>query len=144
MIPSARPISSFGDTYSGPYKVPGAWPTGTYLCWPNANQGLIATLGVTEGKTELINISPFAGNGIQIGIEIKRVHVWSNGAEAQIEGIWGESVLSFFDLTFLRNRPWYEAGKRREFVLAGVAYEARPSPVENLILDPPSSLPDCS
>ena len=140
IIPISVPLKSFGDTYAGPHDIPTSWTMGGYLCWPNGNRGLVATLRATEDDTELMNVSPFAGAGMQVGIEIKKVHVWASGAEAQIEGIWGESPVSFFDLTFLRNRAWYEAGKRREFILAGIAYEAGAPKVDTLALAPDSQL----
>lgn len=140
MFPTAVPVSSFGDTYPGPRQVPGAWPTGNYLCWPNPNRGLITSLRVTREQTELINVSPLADYGVQVGLEIKKVHVWSSGAEAQIEGSWGDSRVSFYDLTFLRNRQWYEVGKRRDFILAGIAYEAMRPARETVALDPSSLL----
>ena len=140
MIAAAIPVSSFGDTDPGHRQVPGEWPTGSCLCWPNPNRGLIATLRVTRDRTELINVPPLAGHGVQVGVEIEEVHVWSGGAEAQIEGIWGDSKVSFYDLTFLRNRAWYEVGKRREFILPGIAYEARRPAPQKLALDPRSFL----
>ena len=140
IISASVPLKAFGDTYSGPHDLPAGWTMGGHLCWPNANRGLVATLRVTEDDTELANISPFAGAGIQVGIEITKLHVWTSGAEAQIEGVWDEAPISFFDLTFLSNRAWYEAGKRLDFVLAGIAYEAGPPNVEKLTLAPDSQL----
>ena len=95
---------------------------------------------MTENDTDLINVSPDAGVGMQVGIDIEKVHVWTSGAEAQIEGIWCESIVTFFDLTFLTNRTWYEAGRRRDFILAGIAYKAGLPVVEKLALDPGSPL----
>ena len=140
IIPASVPIETFGDTYTGPYDIPAGWTMGVHLCWPNANRGLVAAIRATEDATELMNISPFASAGIQVGIEITRVHVWASGAEAQIKGVWGESPISFFDLIFLSNRTWYEAKKRREFILAGIAYEARTPNVDKLALAPDSRL----
>lgn len=140
MFKGAWPVSSFGDTYPGHRSVPGAWPTGSYVCWPNENGGLIAALKETRDGTELVSVSPLAGHGVQVGVGIKKVHVWSDGAEAQIEGTWGDSQVSFYDLTFLRNRAWYEVGKRREFILSGIAYEARRPAAQKLAVDPSSFL----
>ena len=142
ILPQATPLTSFGDTYSGPREIPGSWARGGYLAWPNGNRGLLATLQTAEGRTELVNLSPLAEYGVHVGIEIERVHVWSSGAEAQIEGIWGEAAVSFFDLTFLKNRSWYEAGKRLVFVLAGIAYKAGPASVAPLAIAPDSAFAD--
>ena len=106
---------------------------GDNVCWPNANRGIVATLHATEDDAEHANISPFAGAGIQVGIEITKHYVWIDGAAAQIESIWGVAPISFFDLTFLSNRAWYEAGKRREFILAGSACEAGAPELDKLV-----------
>ena len=86
------PLKSFGDTYSGPHRIPGSWASGAYLAWPNGNRGLLATLQAAEGRTELVNLSPLAEYGVHVGIEIERVHAWSSGSEAQMEGTWGEAL----------------------------------------------------
>ena len=78
--------------------------------------------------------------GIEAGIEIEKVHVWPSGAEAQIKGVWGGAAVSFFDLAFLDNRAWYEAGERRQFDLAGIAYEAGAPKVDTLAMAPDSPL----
>jgi len=65
-----------------------------------------------------------------------------SGAEAQIEGIWGGAAVSFFDLTLLSNRSWYESGKCLVFVLAGIAYKAEPASLEPLVVAPESALAD--
>ena len=140
IIPASVSLQTFGDTYPGTHDIPEGWTMGGHLCWPNANQGLIATLRTTASDTELMNVSPFVGDGIQAGIKIEKVHVWIGGAEAQIEGVWGEAPVSFFDLTFLSNRAWYEAGKRQEFILAGIAYEAGSPKANKIALAPDSQL----
>lgn len=142
ILPKAMPLRSFGDTYSGPRKIPGSWARGAYLAGPDVKRGLLATLRTTDGRPELINVSPFTERGVQVGIEIDRVHVWSSGAEAQIEGTWGDAVVSFFDLTFLSNRSWYESGRRLDFILAGIAYKAEPASVEPLVIAPESAFAD--
>ena len=140
IIPASVSLKTFGDTYSGPREIPAGWAMGGHLFWPNGNRGLVTTLRATEDAAEIVNMYPFAGVGTQVGIEIKKLHVWTSGAEAQIEGVWGEAPISFFDLTFLSNRAWYEAGKRRDFILAGIAYEAGAPKLNKLALSPDSQL----
>ena len=128
IIPKSTRLMPFGDTYSGPYEIPQSWPKGLQLCWPNPQRGLVTTLRASEGAVEVANVSPYVEAGVQVALEIERVHVWSGGAEAQIEATWGEAPVSFFDLAFASsNRAWYEAGKRLDFVLAGIAYSAGPA-----------------
>ncbi|MXY65369.1 MAG: hypothetical protein F4206_14320 [Gammaproteobacteria bacterium] len=130
------------DTYSsfftGPRDTPADWTRGFCLYWPNRHQGLVVPFRITADTNEFMNISPFAGSGAQAGIEIGKVHVWDGGAEAQIEGIWGESPVTFYDCHFLGNRAWYGTGERREFVLAGIAYDARAPEVNEVEMDPDS------
>ena len=143
IMPASVPLQTFGDTYTGPHDIPAGWTTGGHLCWPNANRGFVATLRETGNDLELTNICPFAGVGVQAGIEIENVHVWTSGAEAQVEGVWGEAAISFFDLAFLGNRAWYEAGERRQFILAGIAYEAGAPRIDTLTVAPDSPLAHC-
>ena len=140
ILEASASLGTFGDFYTGPHDIPPDWAKGFYLCWPNQNQGIVVPIRMAGDTNEFINISPFAGSGIQVGIEILKVHVWTGGAEAQIEGIWGESPVSFFDIGFLGNRTWYETGKFREFILAGIAYQAQVPKINKLELAPDSQL----
>lgn len=140
LIPESMPYGGFGDTYPGPRKVPESWCKGMYVCWPNARQGLMATLRVSVKQLELVSVSPYTEFGPQVGIEVERVHVWSSGAEAQVEGLWAGVPVSFFDLTFLSSRCWYESGRRADFILTGIAYNASPSSAEDLVLGRDSAL----
>lgn len=140
VLQQAMPVLSFGDTYSGPHEIPRSWAKGVYLRGRDPNYSLLAALRATEGSPDLINVSPYTELGVQVGIEIERVHVWSSGAEAQIEGFWGDATVSFFDLTFLTNRSWYEAGKCLDFILAGIAYQAEPASIEPLAIAPDSKI----
>ena len=140
IIPASVPLQTFGDTCTGPHDIPADWAMGGHLCWPNVHRGLVATLRMTENEIELTNICPFAGVGVQAGIEIEKVHVWTSGADAQIEGVWGETRISFFDLAFLGNRTWYETGQHRQFFLAGIAYEAKAPKVDKPVMASDSPL----
>ena len=139
-LPTGMRQRGFGDTYPGPHELPESWPKGIYVCWPNCRQGLIVTLRQSEGRVEVVNVSPFAEIGQQVRLEIKKVHVWSSGAEAQVEADWCGVPLSFFDLNFLSSRGWYEVGRHLDFILAGIAYSARPATAEKLAVDHDSPL----
>ena len=82
---------------------------------------MIATLRVSEKNTQLVSVSPYAELGVQVGIEVERVYVWSIGADAQIDCLWGEAPVAFYDLTFLSSRGGYESGRRLDFILNGIA-----------------------
>lgn len=139
ILTQSIPFSTFEQRYPGPCEVPGSWTKGAYLTWPSGNLGLIATLRTIERRTELVNVHPFTQYGKQVTMSIERVHVWSSGAKAQIECGWGESTVSFFDLTFLGSRSWYEAGKTCDFILTGIAYDAKPASLEPIVLDQDSA-----
>ena len=134
------PHIGFGDTYPGPHEVPESWCKGTYLHWPGFQWGLIAALRASKRRFDLANVSPYAERGVQVTIAVERVHVWSSGAEAQIEGLWGEALVGFFDLNFLSSRGWYESGRSLDFILNGIAYEASLASEEDLVADPDSAL----
>ena len=134
LIPESMPHIGFGDTYAGPHAVPESWCKGTYLYWPDYRWGLIAALRASNGRIDLANVSPYAERGVQVSIAVERVHVWSSGAEAQIEGLWGEALVEFFDLNFLSSRSWYESGRRLDFILNGIAYEASLASEEDLVV----------
>ena len=141
IIPQSTRVMTFGDTYSGPHEIPESWPKGLHLGWPNPRWGLITTLRSSEGAVEVANVSPYVQRGIQVSLEIEKVHVWASGVEAQIDAVWGEGLVSFYDLQFASsNRTWYEAGKRCDFILAGIAYGAGPAEDENLELGTDSAL----
>ena len=48
ILPAARPFKTFGDTYPGFRDLPDHWARGGYCRWPDAEQGLIVALRVTE------------------------------------------------------------------------------------------------
>ena len=142
MLNDAWPSSAFGDIYPGPHEIPAEWAKGAHLCWPYPNRGLIMTLRIGEKDNEVTNLGlcPFFCDGTQISIDIQKVFVWASGMEAQIEGCWNESIVTFFDIAFLNNRGWYEAGKRLDFILSGIAYRAGLPEVRKLALKPDSAL----
>lgn len=140
ILGDARPFSAWGNTYPGPHEIPEEWAKGVHLCWPNGKHGLIATLRTGERDTEVINLYPFVSVGTEVSIDIHKVFVWSSGVAAQIEGGWCQSLVTFFDISFLNNRAWYEAGKRYNFVLSGIAYKAGIPALNELPLIPDSAL----
>ena len=83
----------------------------------------------------MVSLYPFVSDGIQASIKIKRVFVL-NRAETLIEGSWGQSSISFFDTHFFSNCAWYKAGKTYEFILSGIAYEAKPADVKEISITP--------
>ncbi len=140
IIPDLVHLPTFGGFYTGPRESPAGRATGAQLCWPNIHQGFVVTLRVTEGSIEFMNMSPFQTSGIQVDVEVRHVHVWASGAEARIEGVWGESPIAFHDYAYIGNRTWYEAGKRCEFILTGIACRAGPPKVDKLPLASDSRL----
>ena len=140
MLNDAWPLDTFGDTYPGPHEIPAEWAKGAHLCWPYPNRGLTVTLRIGEKDNEVTNLYPFFSYGTQISIDLQKVFVWASGVEAQIEGCWNESIVTFFDIAFLNNRSWYEAGKRLDFILSGIAYRAELPEVRKLELKPDSAL----
>ena len=133
-------LQTYGDFVTGPHEIPPDWAKGFCLSWPHHDRGLVIPFRMARDTNEFINITPYAGSGIQVSIEMEKVHVWAGGAEAQIDGIWGDLPVTFFDIGFLGNRTWYETGKCMEFILAGIAYHAQAPKINKLELSPDSQL----
>lgn len=109
-----------------PRSLPDIWTSGEVFAWPNHRQGLMLVISKGE-KSQLRNIYPFITNGGQHSLIIRSVNVRENGVEAQIEAELGEAAITFFDIAFAKHRLWYEADKTYEFLLAAIAYRARPA-----------------
>lgn len=143
IIGSSLGTVSYSDGRPVPRKVPAEWPKGVHLCWPNNNRGLITTFtGILRSSSsvdkeggELLSLYPFFSEGIQASIEIRQVFVL-NRAETLIEGSWGQSHISFFDTQFFSNCAWYKAGEAYDFILSGIAYEAKPAEVREISITP--------
>ena len=80
----------------------------------------------------MINWFPYVSDGREAHIEIQEVFVWSSGVEAQINGVWREANVTFFDWAFLNNRAWYKSGTSCYFVLSAIAYQAKPAELVEL------------
>lgn len=138
IVAEAALLSGFGEFYMPARQQPDAWVNGTHLVWPEQNRlmGLAITLRFNTETNELVSFYPYVDAGIQITICLDRVRVWDGGVEAQIDAVWGEAPITFFDTAFLLNRGWYEADCDYDFLLAGVAYEARPAEAARIPFTP--------
>ncbi len=132
LISQTSVFAGFGDMYPAPRKLPTNWKEGFHLCWPAPRCGLVLTLLIEENGNSLVGVCPYFSEGIEVSIEINEVTVWQNGSAAQIEGNWGNASVTFFDVSFLSNRAWYEAGKSYQFILSGIAYTAKPAELNEL------------
>ena len=136
IIGNSLDIVSYSYGRNAPREVPMEWPKGVHLCWPNNNRGLIITLFPDKEDMELVSLYPFISYGTQANIEIERVFVLNHGAETLIEGRWGESSITFFDISFFSDCAWYKAGEVYDFILSGIAYGAKPAEVKEISLTP--------
>jgi|WetSurMetagenome_2_1015567.scaffolds.fasta_scaffold00086_7 hypothetical protein len=119
-----------------PRAHPEGWTIGLMLAWPNHRQGLISVISVRKEGNLISSVFPFVSEGRQYHIPVNQVIVWESGVEAQIETKIAGMPVTFFDIAFVKNRLWYEAGVRYEFILTGIAYHAQPSEL--------MEIPDCS
>ncbi|HSW62005.1 MAG TPA: hypothetical protein VLH56_01595 [Dissulfurispiraceae bacterium] len=108
-------------------ETPSGWTPGITLVWPNHRQGLMLSIETSSDRNSLISMHPFVSVGGQHHVRLLQVNVWENGLEAQIEVEFGETTLTFFDVAYTKNRLWYEAGRSFQFIISGIAYDARPS-----------------
>jgi hypothetical protein len=127
IIQQSSPLRGFGEFYRPSRPEPDSWPKGVHLVWPAQNQrlALAATLRLDAKATHVISLYPYIDQGTQTSLRLDRVSVWGSGVEAQIDAVWGEGAITFLDTAYLLNRGWYEAGGAYEFLLAGIAYDAR-------------------
>ncbi len=111
-----------------PHSLPEQWTQGKVLAWPNHRQGIMTVLR-KGNPNSLEDIYPFITDSGQHTLIIRRVNVWDNGVEAQIEAEFENSEITFFDIAYMKHRLWYEAGKSYEFILSGIAYAAQPAKI---------------
>ncbi len=128
IIPEALPMSGFSDdhdTTPPPYSPEPAFPDGFYLSWPLRAFGLMAALRMADDANHIESLFPYVGRGSEHALRIETVHVWDRCMEAQIEATMGEAVITFFDCMFVRNKDWYNTGDHYQFILTGIAYDAK-------------------
>lgn len=126
VLPATVPIQGYGDFFPPPRQLPAGWPAVFYLAWPNVHQGaLLAIRRNGESGSELVSLFPHCRSGVEHTLNLECVTVWKGGCEAQIEGTLGDACITFFDTLYGVNRGWYEAGKEYQFILTGLAFEAR-------------------
>ncbi len=138
ILKEARPLGGFGEVYRSPRQEPPQWARGQLLVWPEQHRGhgMVIGIGGEAGHRAIATLYPYVDLGTQTSIELEKVWVWASGVGAQLEVIWGEARITFFDTAYLLNRGWYETGQRYEFLLAGIAYGAGPATVMRLPLTP--------
>jgi hypothetical protein len=131
ILQEAQVMESIGNHRKSPRELPQDWPQGFHLVWPMQRRGIILTccINAAEQQMQLMSFYPFSSEGAQHTLTIDSVTVWESQAEAQITASLGEAQITFFDAHFLINRLWYEAGRRYEFILSGIAYAAGPAQV---------------
>jgi hypothetical protein len=135
ILPKALLQTGYGERLPK-NDLPAGWVQGFHLAWPARTHGLTASVAVGPDKNILSSLFPFFVEGSQQTLTLSRVHVWEDGMEAQIEASWGEAGIAFFDTQFLINRSLYRYGKRYDFILTGIAYEARTPKVNELVTHP--------
>ena len=132
IIPQSSVHEGFNSNHPAPREIPEEWAKGMHLCWPGHYRGLVVTLLTEKNQNVMVSIYPYICIGVEVSIEIQRVFVWHSGVEAQIEGSWGDATITFFDTSFLNDRAWYETGASYQFILSGIAYEAKPAELNEL------------
>lgn len=131
ILQEAQVMESIGNHRKSPRELPQDWPQGFHLVWPMQRRGIVLTnrIDAAEQQIQLMSLYPFNSEGVQHTLTIDSVAVWEGQVEAQITASLGEAQITFFDAHFLINRLWYEAGRRYEFILTGIAYAAQPAQV---------------
>ncbi len=137
IIPHSHEAYTVGSKHiTQPHGLPDDWANASILQWPVAKGGLSFIIKKEAAGNMLIRIFPFYSFGTQTRLELRRVVVWENKVEAQIEADWGYSPVAFYDSQFVYNRIWYEAEREYEFILAGIAYMAQPAIITEMPFKP--------
>lgn len=126
-LPDALLQTGYGEVRQLPHTVPDDWPKGTQLVWPVRSQGLALILRAEAEANMLVSLFPFFATGSQHTATLRTVTIWESGVEAQISVSLGDCEVTFFDSQFVINLAGYEAGKDYDFILSGLAYDARPA-----------------
>jgi hypothetical protein len=129
IIPKALLQMGIGELHKAPHEQPSEWPQGSQLVWPLRQQGLSMILKTQANGNNIVSLFPFFGLGTQNTLIVREVKVWVSGLEAQITANWGDSIITFFDSQFVINRAWYESGRSYDFILTGIAYNAKPAEI---------------
>lgn len=136
MVQTAKVKNGYGDIVKPARNLPEDWQKGCILAWPSPQRGIAVGLKLTPEANVVAGMYPFITEGSQHLLRLRRVNVWEDGIMAQIAATCGEADLSFFDTDFVANRGWYESGSVQDFILAGIAYGAKPSDVFELPFTP--------
>jgi hypothetical protein len=131
ILPQSLVMTGFADDRPAPRDIPGDWRKARYLSWPLRERGILAVVAARQdGTSEVASLYPAVSIGTEVTLTLKRAIVWKGGVEAQIEASLGDASVCFFDTLYCMNRAWYQAGEKFQFILAGIAYSARPAPDE--------------
>ena len=137
ILPKAIPLQGYGDFFPPPHQCPPDWSKVRYLAWPDVHQAVLLAIKENEGReSELVSLFPHCRSGVEHTVTIERVLVWKDGCKAQIEGVVGPACITFFDTLYGVNRGWYESGRDLQFILTGIAYDARKAPIEEFDIPP--------
>ncbi len=127
ILPDALVATGFAESRKPARREPTEWPAGFILNWPLRVQGMSMVIRVDDDANNMVSLFPFYATGSQHTLVVKSVNVWESGLEAQITATWGESEVCFFDTQYPINRIWYERNETFDFILTGIAYNARPA-----------------
>ncbi len=127
VFPQALRQTGYGEDRSPERETPVNWEIAYQFVWPLRNHGVSIILQRGESRLEIVAMFPFVASGSQQRLTMDTVNVWQNGVEAQITADWGGGSICFYDTQFLINRLWYEHGRKYDFILTGIAYQAAPA-----------------
>lgn len=132
LMAKAQLLMGFGSFYEAPRPLPDGWPKGAQVIWPGPENGIVVTVRTGEEAHMITSFYPCIHGADETTVQIDKVVLWEEGVDAQLRVCWNGIPFSFFDTHFLANRAWYEAGETYDFILAGIAYSARPAEVMDL------------
>jgi hypothetical protein len=126
-VPVAKELLGYGSFFQSPLAVLSTAMAPFLLSSPDQNMGLSIVCAPILEELKAHTVYPFCSKGSQVNLTIQRVHLWNGGFEAQIEAGWNDAHICFFDTRFIHNRDWYVAQEIYDFILTGIAYNAKPA-----------------
>lgn len=119
-------------------RLPTGWPKGLSFRYARVEQAYfnasaLAIFNAT-GPVELQAVVPLLQRlDVRHNLTIRRVHLWPDQLQAEIEATFGDRELTFYDTSWMSYFHHYAVGRTFGFSLVGLAWSVRkidPEPIE--------------
>lgn len=124
------------------HQLPQDWPKGNSERYGRVTHGHFQASALaifcTSGARALRAVNPFLQRlDVHHALTIKRVRIWPDRLQAEVECTCGELELAFYDAGWMLHFYRYSAGRTMGFSLVGLANSARKVVSESFVLTEP-------